>query len=368
MTRVWTWHETSLDPGPGAAAELRAWLSVVFGLGGTAALDLEVAASELVVWGSSDRASDPGEVIEVSADRPPGAVHVEVSFPSGGIVPEGPIEGILDERCSAWGTEIADDRATYWFEIPIPTAAWELGAAADAELVERVVVDHRAAAALAERYDPLIRRMAARYRRGGIEGDDLEQVGREALLAAARRFDPAAGTFERYVSRTISGTFKRHVRDHGWSIRPPRGLQELVMEVRGIEREMGQRLGRTPTPAEIAQEAGRTADEIARAREAAAAYDVASLDAPRHPDAPDAAARLGGRDQALARAGRWAVVDSAIGGLPAREREIVRLRYFEDLSQRQIAESVGVSQMHVSRLLRAALATLRESVGVSDPS
>lgn len=369
MNRVWTWHETALDPVPGAATELREWLAVVFGLAGPSAVDLEVIGSEVVVWAATSMEFAPSDVIEVSADRPPGAVHVEVAFPSSDPVEVPPAftKEVLDERSSAWGMASRDGNVLVWYEVAIPTAGWELELAEDADLVERLAVDPRAGDELVARYDPLIRRMASRYRRAGVESDDLYQVGREALLGAAHRFDPTAASFERFVSRTVSGTFKKHLRDRGWSLRPPRGLQELVLELRATEAELSQRLGRHPTPEELARAAGRSPDEIHRARKAAEMFDLDSLDLGAEDGFPTLLERVGIEDPSLQRAARWAVVDMAMDALGPREREIVRLRYFEDLSQREIAERVGVSQMHVSRLLRASIAELQRSIGVSEP-
>ncbi|MDX1447775.1 MAG: sigma-70 family RNA polymerase sigma factor [Acidimicrobiia bacterium] len=367
MTRVWTWHETALDPVSGAATELRAWLAVIFGLGGPAAVDLEVVASEIVLWATEAGDFGDGDVIEVSADRPPGAIHVEVSFPTRVETPEELTGSVLDERASAWGLVRQGDCLTVWYEVAIPTAGWELEVADDADLIERMRVDERAGSELVERYDPVIRRMASRYRRAGLEADDLYQVCREALLGAAKRFDPAAGSFERYVSRTISGTLKKHLRDRGWAVRPPRGLQELVLELRAVEADLGQTLGRPPTVDEVAAESGRSPDEIDRARRAADVFSIASLDQSTAPDLPALGHRIGIDDEALQRAAGWAAVGRAMQVLEEREREIVRLRYFEDLSQREIASRVGISQMHVSRLLRASIGDMRAALGVSEP-
>ena len=369
VSRVWTWQETDLDPGPGAPLQARAWLGVVYGLRGPAAIDVEVTTSELVLWAIEECDLSEDDCITVSADRPPGAIHIEVSVPAvGGEPPDLPpfSAEVLESRTAVWGRTIEGGSLTVWFEVTVPSARWELEVADDRDLIEQMGVDSRAGAELAERYGPLIRRFIARYRRSGLDPDDLYQVGQEALLGAATRFDPSRGTFERYASRTISGTLKKHLRDRGWSVRPPRGLQELVLELRAVEQQLEQRLGRVPTIAEIADESGRTPGEITRARQAAGAFDSDSLDVPLDPDVAGVRIDLGRLDESMARAARWAVVDSAMSALPDREREIVRLRYFEDLSQRQIADRVGVSQMHVSRLLHSSIDDMRASVGVSD--
>lgn len=367
MTRTWTWHESEFDRGPGTPLQVRAWLGVVFGLGGAVAIDLEVIASELTLEAIATEPVSDEDCIVVSADRPPGAIHVEVSFraddPQADPLTD-VVTDVLNRRAAAWGHFRDGDGFTTWFEVALPAAGWEFGITDDRDLIERMTVDPRASSELSARYEPLIRRMIARYRRTGLETDDLYQVGQEAMLRAAGRFDPALGSFERFAARTISGTLKKHLRDRGWSVRPPRGLQELVLELRAVEEHLGQRLGRTPTLGEIAKEAGRDAGEIDRARQAAASFVGESIDASLDPAGMTTRDRLGEVDAAVGRAAGWAVVDTAIGSLNEREQEIVRLRYFEDLSQRQIAARVGVSQMHVSRLLRASIDSMRESVGV----
>jgi RNA polymerase sigma-B factor len=357
-----------IGPGPGAPSEVRAWLGFVFGLRGPVALDVEVMVSELVLHAIETGSFDDGDCVEITADRPPGAIHIEVTYPSpGGLQRSGDEVGfdVLDARASVWGTVQERDRCTVWFEEAIPSAGWELEVSDDSDLIDRIGLDERASAELIERYAPLVGRFAGRYRRAGLESDDLQQVGHEALLRAAQRFDPNLGSFERFASRTISGTLKRHLRDRGWSVRPPRGLQELVLELRRVEQTLVQALGREPTVEELAQEVGRSPGEVERASVAATAFDIGSLDATLESGDRPLGDMLGSTDAAMARAAGWVAVDEAIELLADRERDIVRLRYFDDLSQRQIAERVGVSQMHVSRLLRESIDTMREALGVS---
>ena len=161
----------------------------------------------------------------------------------------------------------------------------------------------------------------------------------------------------------MSGTLKKHLRDTGWSVRPPRSLQELVLEIRSVESQLGQRLGRTPTVDELMEKTGRSSDEIARARQASAAFSAGSFDQPREEGATAPIDRLGGADEALDRVPSWAAIDKVIHVLDERDRRIVQLRYFEDLTQREIAERVGISQMHVSRLLRSSIKRMRDAVG-----
>ncbi len=359
-----------IEPGPGAPSEVRAWLGFVFGLRGPVALDVEVMASELVLHATETGSFAGDDFLEITADRPPGAIHVEVAYPApDGLQRAGDEVGfeVLDRRAAVWGHVVEEGRCTVWFEEAIPSAGWELEVSDDSDLIGRLRVDERAAAELIDRYAPLVQRFTARYRRAGLEADDLQQVGHEALLQAAHRFDPSRGSFERFASRTISGTLKRHLRDRGWAVRPPRGLQELVLELRRAEQELTQALGRRPTVEELSQATGRSVREVDRANAAAAAFDTGSLDISHDEGGPAMAEQLGVTDAAIARAAGWAAVDQAMERLADRERELVRLRYFDDLSQRQIAEHVGISQMHVSRLLRQSIDTMRDALGVPEP-
>ena len=351
---MWTWHETELAPSRGAPSEVRAWLGFILGLSGSAAVDIEVVSSELILQILETGSLGDDDAIDLSADRPPGAVHIEISAPSGFEL-SADCTGLLDERTSVWGDVTEDGLRTVWFEVPIPTASDEWEVVDDSDLIERMRVDERAGVELVVRYEPLVRRLIARYRSSGVEAEDLFQVGSEALIGAADRFDPGRGLFERFAARTISGTLKKYFRDLGWAVKPPRGLQEAVLEMHAAEEELGQRLGRAPTSDELAAETGWSTDEVARARQAAQVYDAQPIE-DLEPQFIDAA---------VARAAGWAMVDVAMGSLAEREREIVRLRYFEDLSQRQIADRMGLSQMHVSRLLRASIEEMRQTARVS---
>lgn len=368
MERDWTWSEIELEPGPGVGLEARRWLAFTFGLAGSAAIDGEVVLSEVVREAVREGRFD-GHGLWLSADRPPGALHVEVTFPSQAdfsVTDHDGVAGILEESTAAWGHHHEEGVTTVWFEITLPSSGWELELAEDADLVERMPVDDRAGDELVARYDPLIQRFASRYRRAGLEKDDLIQVGREALLGAVDRFEPSKGTFERFASRTIAGTLKKHLRDRGWAVRPPRGLQEMVLELRRTDRELTQSLGRAPTGEELSAATGRSLAEVERARAAEGAFDAGSLDEVVRPGGDTLGDRVAVIDGAMSRAPSWASVDTVLHRLPEREREIIRLRYFEDLTQREIADRVGLSQMHVSRLIRSSVAAMRREVGVSD--
>jgi len=216
---------------------------------------------------------------------------------------------------------------------------------------------------LIERYLPLARHVAARYRGGSEPIEDLEQVASLALVKAIDRFDASRGTsFSSYAVPTISGELRRHFRDHTWALRVPRDLQELAVKVGKAEGRLQLELGRAPTASELADHLDCTVEELLEARDAAGANHMSSLDAPVASD-DDAGASLadmlGSDDEELEHVERALTVDSALEGLDARGREILRLRFQEELTQAAIGERIGLSQMHVSRLIRQALETLR---------
>jgi RNA polymerase sigma-B factor len=217
---------------------------------------------------------------------------------------------------------------------------------------------------LVERFLPLARQLARRYQRGGEQLDDLVQVASLGLLKAIDRFDPARETaFSSFAVPTILGELKRHFRDKGWSVRVPRDLQEMAVRVDRVADEMGRELGRAPTPGEIAERTGTSLEQVLEAREASAAYRAVSLDRPRSEDDDDGdsyADAFGAEDPGFRLAEDSATVDRLMRVLTDREREVLRLRFEEDLTQSEIGQRVGVSQMHVSRLIRQSIARLRD--------
>ena len=216
--------------------------------------------------------------------------------------------------------------------------------------------------ALVEEHTALARAFARRYQRRGVPLDDLEQVAALALVGAVERFDPAVGVrFATFAGRTIDGELKRHFRDRAWAVRVPRRQQDLGLAIRSAVDALSKKLGRSPTVPELAQAVGAEPDEVLAAMEAAQAYRADSIDAPGPSgDGPGSLAdQLATSDTAPTAIDNREVVVDLLATLPERERRIVELRFFAELSQREIATEVGMSQMHVSRLLRQALATLR---------
>jgi RNA polymerase sigma-B factor len=211
---------------------------------------------------------------------------------------------------------------------------------------------------LVTRYLPLVKRLAKRYSYTSEPLDDLSQVGAIALLKAIDRFRPDRGSsFRAYAVPTIVGEMRRHFRDTGWSVHIPRALQERARDAGAAVNDLSAKHGRSPTIAEIAESMHVTREEVIEALEARLAYDAASLDgAVRTDEGGEALAdRLGAEDASFEQVEARAMLESTLHGMPARERVMVHLRFAEDMSQSEIAKTIGVSQMHVSRLLRRAL-------------
>jgi len=215
---------------------------------------------------------------------------------------------------------------------------------------------------LVEEHAPLAHFLAGRFSNRGEPRDDLVQVALVGLLKAVERFDPSRGLqFSTFATPTVLGELKRHFRDRGWTVRVPRRVQELHLQLGRIISTLGQEQGRSPTPAEIAERAGVSEEDVLEAMEAGSLYRLVSLDGSATPDdeGGDLAACLGEDDPSFASIEHRDELAELLGVLPERERRIVELRFFESLTQSEIAERVGVSQMHVSRLLTRSLERLR---------
>ena len=213
-------------------------------------------------------------------------------------------------------------------------------------------------------YMPLAIRLAQRYRPVNETPDDLVQVASLALVKAIDRFDPDRETsFSSYAVPTILGEIKRHFRDASWAVRVPRDLQELALRVMRADESMSRRLGRSATAAELASEIGVSVEQIVEAQEAATAFSALPLDAPP-PEQEEVEPRrrqessLGGEDPGFGQAEHRAMLDTLMDELSDREREVLHLRFVEDLTQSEIGRRLGVSQMHVSRMIRRSLARL----------
>ncbi len=212
---------------------------------------------------------------------------------------------------------------------------------------------------------PLVDHCARRFTNRGEPFEDLVQVGTIGLIKSVDRFDAGRGVeFSTYATPTILGEIKRYFRDKGWAIRVPRRLQELRMSLTTATALMSQELGRSPTPRELAEHLGLGVEEVMEGLESSNAYSTLSLDAGDDTGGagPSMLDQLGEDDAALGHVEIRESVRPLIEGLPARERRILLLRFFRGMTQSQIADEIGVSQMHVSRLLNRTLDQLRESL------
>ena len=218
---------------------------------------------------------------------------------------------------------------------------------------------------LIEAHLRLAEHLARRFSNRGVPVDDLIQVASLGLVKAVERFDPDRGLeFSTFATPTIVGELKRHFRDKGWAVRVPRRVQELHVEINALVGELTQKLGRSPTIPEIAERAGTSEEEILEAMEAGQAYRSASIDAPggdSDDGAPGLADQWGANDSALLDAENRMLLAELIQTLPKREQLMLHLRFFEGMTQSQIADRLGISQMHVSRLLAKSLNLLREA-------
>jgi len=203
--------------------------------------------------------------------------------------------------------------------------------------------------------------LARRFANRGEALDDLVQVASLGLIKAVDRFDPGRGVeFSTYATHTIVGELKRHFRDKGWAVRAPRRMQELYLRLGKVVASLGQELGRSPTIGELAAEVKVSEEEVLEALEAGQAYRSTSLDAPSDEGEP-LATRIGEEDPSLENAESRATLSPLLAQLPERERLILGLRFFDGLTQSEIASRLGISQMHVSRLLARSVAQLRSA-------
>lgn len=219
----------------------------------------------------------------------------------------------------------------------------------DRRLRDQLVTDHLG----------LAEAMARRYQGRGVPREDLVQVATIGLIKAVSRFDPGHGAaFSSFAVPTILGELRHHFRDHGWTVNVPRRLQELRHRADAAAESLAQRLGREPTAAEVATELGEDRDDVLLALDGLrTAYAPATIDTGTSETVPEPTG-------ATARVEDRVVVDDLLATLPEREQRIVMLRFWVGLSQQQIADRVGCSQMHVSRLLRRSIEALREAMGV----
>ncbi|GAB3851556.1 hypothetical protein GCM10027610_078380 [Dactylosporangium cerinum] len=222
---------------------------------------------------------------------------------------------------------------------------------------------------LIELYIPLAEYLARRFRNRGEQFDDLVQVANLGLIKSVDGFDPTRGAaFTSYAIPMIVGELKRHFRDKGWDVRVPRRLQELRLEISKISGDLAQDLGRSPTVADLAAKLGVSEEDVIEGLDCGQAYRALSLDAPVGEAGGDGAGAtglgdlLGGDDPDMVNVENREALRPLLAKLPEREQKIIAMRFHGNLTQSQIAAELGISQMHVSRLLAGALKTLRASL------
>lgn len=229
-----------------------------------------------------------------------------------------------------------------------------------AESLFRRLPDPTARRDLFELFRPLAMHFAKKYSHRGVDREDLIQVAYVGLLNAIDRFDPEYGTrFISFAAPTIAGELKRYFRDVGWGTGVPRRLKEVSVLSRRANEELTQRLGRSPTIEEVADEIGMSADEVTEAASLGSAYRPDALDAPMGEGGFSLLDSLGNEDRQLNHVVDIEALQPLLASRPARERHILHLRFYEEMTQRQIAEVMDMSQMHVSRLLASSLEKLR---------
>jgi RNA polymerase sigma-B factor len=228
----------------------------------------------------------------------------------------------------------------------------------------------RARDSLVEQHLPLVEHLARRFRNRGEPYDDLVQVATIGLIKSVDRFDLGRGVeFSTYATPTIVGEIKRHFRDKGWAVRVPRRLQELRLSLASATSELSQKQGRSPTVSELAAHMKITDEEVLEGLESANAYSTLSLDAGDSGSGDEpmpVADTLGSEDESLEGVEYRESLKPMLEQLPPREKKILMLRFFKNMTQSEIAEEIGISQMHVSRLLARTLAQLREGLLVEE--
>jgi RNA polymerase sigma-B factor len=229
--------------------------------------------------------------------------------------------------------------------------------------------DPRAREELVRRYMPFTRKLALRYRRSSEPFDDLLQVASLALVKAIDRFEPDRGlAFKSFAVPTVLGELRRHFRDSSWSLHVSRGAQERALKVDQGRQQLTERNGRSPTVQDLAQFLEMDEESVVDAIQTQTAYSTASLDAPlrQDEDVDTVVDSLGEHDAGFARIEESSTVASVMGQLPAREQRILYLRFFEDRTQHEIADELGLSQMQISRLIRNSIERLRGLAAAAD--
>lgn len=355
----------SLPAAPGSAALARAFIRREATLDSMRHAEADLLVTELI--GNAIAHSEAEEVtVEIDQDRERG-LTVTVSHIHPGpmaVAQTGTGLFLLERLARRWGHSHDGEHLRVWFVLRTPGSTAVSVDLSDEELVARMGEDPAAYSdELLRRHTNFAAALARRFRGKGIDQEDLVQVANMALIKAIQRYDPEVGPLRPYAAVTISGELKRMLRDRGWSVRVPRSLQERILEVSAAAEEIAQELNRAPEPHELARYLDMSEDEVTEALAARKAYTSDSMNRPREEHGDTPLERLEDEDLRLLMADDRLMVADAISRLPEREQVILQLRFNDDMTQAEIADLIGISQMHVSRLLARALESLKESIG-----
>jgi len=268
---------------------------------------------------------------------------------------------LIDRLSRRWGIEWSDGAIEVWFEVRTAGTGLAVSDLSDDEVLARSLDDPTFRDEAIHRFQKLASALARRFKGKGVADADLEQVALLGLLNAITRFDPTKGAFEPYATVTIEGELKRHLRDRAWSVRVPRGLQERSLLVGKAAETLTQVLGRPALPDDIATDLGLAVEDVIEAIAANSAYRWESIYTPSETGVTLAETIHDESDWSMI-SEDWQGLAEGIRSLPARDRRLLYMRFYEDLTQTEIASEMGISQMHVSRLLTRALERLRELV------
>jgi RNA polymerase sigma-B factor len=347
-----------------AAAAARRLLAANAPLDPVRLAEAQLMVSEVIANAVMHANLDEDTALTMTVDVDPARVRVGVRHPAAAPIERQPAGfgfSLIDRLSRRWGVEWSDGAAEVWFEVRTAGTGAALSDFSDQEVLARSIDDPVFRDEAINRFSNLASALARRFRGKGVADADLEQVALLGLLNAITRFDPEKGVFEPYATVTIEGELKRHLRDRAWSVRVPRGLQERSLVVGKSAEALTQTLGRPPLPEDIATDLGLTVEDVVEAIAANSAYRWESIYTPTETGATLAETIHDEADWSIG-SDEWQGLAEGIRSLPDRERQLLYMRFYEDLTQTEIASKMGISQMHVSRLLARALERLRELV------